>query len=481
MSVSVCCELTHIPLFPTCTSRFGYSIGGARRSSAAQHVKDHTIMVIGAPLDDDGVSGRGAAFVYDTYSYNGENGGVLGGCDDGNMMSGDGCDNFCLVESGHTCVDDVNRLTWCAAVFPGCGNGVPELPVEVCDDGNLVDSDGCASDCLSVEVGFECVVGYTPVSASVCAAVCGDGMMVGPELCDDGNTVDNDGCSGNCSAVAICGDGGVDNVFPATEVCDDGNTIEDDGCSADCSTTERCGDGRVDGGGTLLEVCDDGNTVTGDGCPVNCLFWESGWNCTQPPGGLSLCTASACGDSLVAGVEECDPPKGDGSCTDQCVRPPSDSPPPPPCIDLQGFYCATTLEVTVGGGSSLLVLLVVVAAVVVCISRGGDGEKTKDLNQFPQKKRRGSVLSHSREGNPDGLTNSDMAFVDLPAPTRPKSIESGMTAATASTTVTTQINRIVEAMDNLDIETNASSEAEADKMTAEALKMLERAEAMRTR
>ncbi len=34
-------------------------------------------------------------------------------------------------------------------VIPDCGNGVPELPAEDCDDGNSTSGDGCAPDCTS--------------------------------------------------------------------------------------------------------------------------------------------------------------------------------------------------------------------------------------------------------------------------------------------------------------------------------------------
>jgi cysteine-rich repeat protein len=50
-------------------------------------------------------------------------------CDDGNTVSGDGCDSACQVES--------------PAV---CGNNVVEAGEE-CDDGNTVNGDGCSSSC----------------------------------------------------------------------------------------------------------------------------------------------------------------------------------------------------------------------------------------------------------------------------------------------------------------------------------------------
>ena len=65
--------------------------------------------------------------------------------------------------------------------------------------------------------------------------VCADGTEDAPwEECDDGNTVDFDGCSATC-ADETCGDG----VTQPDEECDDGNTVDRDGCSATC-TTQPC-------------------------------------------------------------------------------------------------------------------------------------------------------------------------------------------------------------------------------------------------
>ncbi|HEY2776048.1 MAG TPA: myxococcus cysteine-rich repeat containing protein [Candidatus Binatia bacterium] len=35
---------------------------------------------------------------------------------------------------------------------------------------------------------------------------CGDGFVEGTEQCDDGNTIDGDGCSSDCTTLVICGD-----------------------------------------------------------------------------------------------------------------------------------------------------------------------------------------------------------------------------------------------------------------------------------
>lgn len=61
--------------------------------------------------------------------------------------------------------------------------------------------------------------------------VCGDGFVGGDEACDDGNTVDGDGCTAGCE-LEFCGDGVINNG--GRESCDDGNSGDGDGCSATC-------------------------------------------------------------------------------------------------------------------------------------------------------------------------------------------------------------------------------------------------------
>ena len=70
---------------------------------------------------------------------------------------------------------------------PGCGDGVVVSP-ERCDDGNIVPFDGCSSDCQNEPICN---------TAGPCTSKCGDGIVLG-EDCDDGNTVDGDGCSSAC-------------------------------------------------------------------------------------------------------------------------------------------------------------------------------------------------------------------------------------------------------------------------------------------
>jgi cysteine-rich repeat protein len=61
-------------------------------------------------------------------------------------------------------------------------------------------------------------------------AVCGNGAVESSEECDDGNSVQEDGCLNTCK-LAACGDG-VKRAF--VEECDDGNLVTEDGCSNGC-------------------------------------------------------------------------------------------------------------------------------------------------------------------------------------------------------------------------------------------------------
>jgi fibro-slime domain-containing protein len=180
----------------------------------------------------------------------------------------------------------------------GCGNG--ELTDdEACDDGNKDSGDGCAANCLAVEVGFSC-----PTAGQACMpiAVCGDGRLISPELCDDGNTTAGDGCSPTCKyepgwkcegspstcSHTVCGDGNIEGA----ETCEDGNAMPFDGCSTLCQNepkctvgsgcTSSCGDGVV-----VNEDCDDGNNIDGDGCSKDCKV-EEGYVCKQPDLGASM-------------------------------------------------------------------------------------------------------------------------------------------------------------------------------------------------
>ncbi|MET0052291.1 MAG: DUF4215 domain-containing protein [Candidatus Thiodiazotropha sp.] len=148
-------------------------------------------------------------------------------------------------------------LLWgSSALAVECGDGYADLAAgEQCDDGNTIDGDGCSSSCLL-------------------EPMCGDGILDEGEACDDGNNMNFDGCSASCTIEAYCGDG----VLDIGESCDDGNLVDGDGCSSECTIEPFCGDGILNPG----EQCDDGNLDNGDGCSMYCELEEDGGDGCTP-------------------------------------------------------------------------------------------------------------------------------------------------------------------------------------------------------
>lgn len=120
-----------------------------------------------------------------------------------------------------------------------CGDGL-STGDERCDDGAVVSGDGCSSAC-QVELGWVC-----PGGAACRRTVCGDSVREGAEGCDDGNTLPYDGCGPSCAPEPSCGDAAAasgvcvsscgDGILLATDDadCDDGNLELGDGCDASC-------------------------------------------------------------------------------------------------------------------------------------------------------------------------------------------------------------------------------------------------------
>lgn len=233
------------------------------------------------------------------------------------------CDDLCH----EVCSRDA---VWVNVVAPPgecvCGDGVI-IAGEDCDDGNLRDWDGC-SDMCHVEIGWTC-----PTEGVLCLPICGDGFALGAENCDDGNVVAADGCSTACEVevgfecparggpcTAVCGDG----LQRGTETCDDGDLQDWDGCSDFCHVevgwtcpTEGAPCLPICGDGFALgaESCDDGNVMTGDGCDKVCSV-ENGFLCPARGGPCEV----ICGDGLLRSTEACDDSNrvsGDG-CSPFC-------------------------------------------------------------------------------------------------------------------------------------------------------------------
>jgi fibro-slime domain-containing protein len=159
-----------------------------------------------------------------------------------------------------------------------CGNKELE-PGEFCDDGNTDDEDGCSGDCSEVDLDFDCSVVGEPC---VRVVICGNGVLEGDEVCDDLNTVDGDGCAADCGTVEegwVC-------VRPGK----------------DCVARSVCGNGVRERG----EQCDDGQMppAADDGCDDLCqLEPDGGYYCPIPG---QPCVKQVCGDGVRTPGEACD-------------------------------------------------------------------------------------------------------------------------------------------------------------------------------
>ncbi|MBU1029056.1 Ig-like domain-containing protein, partial [Patescibacteria group bacterium] len=228
---------------------------------------------------------------------------------------------------------------------PACGNGLPAERGEDCDDGNVLDGDGCSSNCLvsgteppacgngAINVGENCEALPDPLAG---------GALVFPRGCMDPRQDYNGdgrpegwGCIllGSTAGRSTCGD----RIRADGEACDDGNTRDGDGCSRDCLNegtvqlctiatpagelcVSSCGNGLTEPG----EECDDGNTNRGDGCSANCLYEGALVGACPPPVPGDPPPMNCCGNGVVeAGFgEACDDGNASNNdgCSDRCLR-----------------------------------------------------------------------------------------------------------------------------------------------------------------
>lgn len=169
-----------------------------------------------------------------------------------------------------------------------------------CDDGNSINGDGCDSTC-QVETGWICSGGNS-THPDTCIDDCQDGLNMNPVTgyCDDGNAIAGDGCDATCQV-------------ETGWTCSGGSSTNGDIC------TDTCGDGVEMA--SVTGYCDDGNLVDGDGCSSQCSI-ETGFVCT----GGSPTTPSSCSETCGDGARfttttgYCDDGNlnlGDG-CNDAC-------------------------------------------------------------------------------------------------------------------------------------------------------------------
>jgi len=198
-------------------------------------------------------------------------------CDDGNVVSGDGCSLTCVLETGYTCTTATPNV--CTHTVK-CGDGKKE-GTETCDDGNVVSGDGCSLTCV-LETGYTCTTATPNVCThiSTCtglnteSCLITNGIGVRSRTCNSGTWSSWSSCAfGECNlGYANCDSSTAngcevklgENVHCAscTNVCVSGQTCQSGVCKA--ASTTKCTSGQS----CTNEVCscDDSKECTTDTC-----------------------------------------------------------------------------------------------------------------------------------------------------------------------------------------------------------------------
>ena len=203
-------------------------------------------------------------------------------CDLGKLNgTGVGCDSDCAFD----CMADADCNTMndpCDGTATCVAATVQGQMVKRCMPGTpLADGTSCGANLFCVKMN--CVAGS-----------CGDGVVEAPEECDDGNSVNGDGCDTDCKFSCVSSDPTRDCV--STNACVGNGTCDDaqHTCTAGSNVSDGtgCGSAQICVGGTCIaatcgdgfvtppEQCDFGmgNNVAGSGCQPNCTF-----SCTMNP------------------------------------------------------------------------------------------------------------------------------------------------------------------------------------------------------
>jgi len=133
-------------------------------------------------------------------------------CDDGNLNNNDGCASNCTVQSAYFCVDTAvtgGIISTCTACLSFCASCSSNTTCSSCQTAYTWDGSQCTIDC-------------TPISL---CATCNYPSFLNCTSCSSGYYPVSNICSPSC------GDG----ILVPTEACDDGNNNNNDGCSSTCT------------------------------------------------------------------------------------------------------------------------------------------------------------------------------------------------------------------------------------------------------
>ena len=112
-------------------------------------------------------------------------------CGDGKVVGKENCDSGSLAGCKGGCKSGPLDFYVCsggnvssASICSRCGDDVLYPLLEECDDYNNFNGDGCSATC-KVEIGYRCVIDGN--NKTSCTTICGDNILKGSEVCDDGS------------------------------------------------------------------------------------------------------------------------------------------------------------------------------------------------------------------------------------------------------------------------------------------------------
>lgn len=208
----------------------------------------------------------------------------LEGCDDG-----DPCNGVETCDGNNACI---------AGPAPECGDGTTNGACgEECDDGGTLDGDGCSAECLAEEVA--CTLDTDCEDSNACSDnVCEGGLCAYPFntlACDDG-----DACSsGDACNLGAC--------LGSPLSCDDGVECTEDTCDSASGCAYALQDALCDDG----KVCTSDACIEGTGCiyaPETDLPCDDGDSCTEGDAcGITQGGSSFCAGEQIPGCVELNP------------------------------------------------------------------------------------------------------------------------------------------------------------------------------